>query len=229
VSEEVLRLVDIHKTYRTAAEEIHALRGISLTIRRGEFMAIIGPSGSGKSTLLNLIGCLDTPTSGEYILEGQPIHLLNDDGLAQIRNGRIGFVFQNFNLLPRISARKNVELPLLYSGLSRSERKARAVKALGNVRLSHRMTHKPNQLSGGEKQRVAIARGLVTQPSILLADEPTGNLDTKVGNEIMTLLEELNQTHGATIVLITHDPNISARCRRTISIMDGRIMKDTAA
>ncbi len=229
MSEDVLRLADVTKVYRTAAEEVHALRGVTMTVRRGEFLSIIGPSGSGKSTLLNLLGCLDTPTTGEYFLEDRPVHLLDDEGLASIRNSKIGFVFQNFNLLPRVSARKNVELPLVYSGFSRSERQRRAEEALRRVRLDHRVTHKPNELSGGEKQRVAIARALVTQPSILLADEPTGNLDSRVGEEIIRLLEELNTVQGATILLITHDLAIARRCRRTVEIRDGQILRDTAA
>jgi len=229
LTDEVLRLVSVHKVYRTVAEEVHALRGVSLAVRRGEFLAIMGPSGSGKSTLLNVVGCLDTPSEGEYFFEGNPVHRLGDTGLAEIRNGKIGFVFQNFNLLPRVSARKNVELPLIYAGLPRSERRSRAEGALAQVRLSHRSSHRPNELSGGEKQRVAIARALVTQPSLILADEPTGNLDSRVGNEIIALLEELNSAHGATILLITHDLGIARRCRRTISIQDGQIVQDTAA
>ncbi|MBI2901423.1 MAG: ABC transporter ATP-binding protein [Planctomycetes bacterium] len=224
----MLRLADVRKVYRTVAEEVHALRGVSLSVRRGEFIAVIGPSGSGKSTLLNLLGCLDTPTSGEYHFEGQAVHTLGDEGLARVRNSQIGFVFQSFNLLPRISARKNVEMPLIYAGVPRAERRRRAEEALAKVRLSHRVTHRPSELSGGEKQRVAIARALVTQPSILLADEPTGNLDTKVGGEIIGLLEELNRG-GATILLITHDLQIAARCRRTIEIRDGSIVRDSAA
>ncbi len=229
MTEDILRLSNIEKIYSTGAEQVHALCGVSLSVRRGEFVAIIGPSGSGKSTLLNLVGCLDTPTRGEYLFEGLPVHRLDDAGLAAIRNSKIGFVFQNFNLLPKFSARKNVELPLIYAGFSRSERRDRAEQALAQVRLSHRLTHRPSELSGGEKQRVAIARALVTRPSLLLADEPTGNLDTRVGGEIIGLLEELNSAQGATIAIVTHDLAIARRCRRTISIMDGRIVQDTAA
>jgi putative ABC transport system ATP-binding protein len=228
VSEEILRLANVHKIYKTGTIEVHALRGVTLSVKRGEFVAIIGPSGSGKSTLLNLVGCLDTPTSGEYRLEDHEVHAMDDAGLARVRNTRIGFVFQSFNLLPKFTARKNVELPLVYAGFTRGERRRRAEEALARVRLSPRVDHRPSELSGGEKQRVAIARALVTEPSILLADEPTGNLDSKVGAEIMGLFGELN-AHGSTIVLITHDLSIAARCKRTVALCDGEIVQDTAA
>ena len=216
---------DLWKTYVMGSEEIHALRGVSIQIERGEYVAIMGPSGSGKSTLMNLIGCLDTPSKGSYILNGKEVSLMNDDELARIRNEEIGFVFQTFNLLPRASALHNVELPLVYAGISTKERQDRAKGALDKVELLNRMTHKPNELSGGQRQRVAIARALVNKPSILLADEPTGNLDSKTGVEIMGLFERLHQS-GNTIVLVTHEADIAAHAHRVIHIRDGQVEKD---
>ncbi|MBL8141461.1 MAG: ABC transporter ATP-binding protein [Acidobacteria bacterium] len=216
---------DLWKTYVMGSEEIHALRGVSIQIERGEYVAIMGPSGSGKSTLMNLIGCLDTPSKGTYILNGKEVSQMNDDELARIRNEEIGFVFQTFNLLPRASALHNVELPLVYAGVSGKERLERARGALDKVELVNRMSHKPNELSGGQRQRVAIARALVNDPSILLADEPTGNLDSKTGVEIMALFERLHQA-GNTIVLVTHEADIAAHAHRVIHIRDGQVEKD---
>ncbi|KAF0244453.1 MAG: putative ABC transport system ATP-binding protein [bacterium] len=206
-------------------EEIHALAGVSFEIKRNEYVAIIGPSGSGKSTLMNLIGCLDTPTQGEYWLNGKLVSKMDDDELAHIRNKEIGFVFQTFNLLPRATALHNVELPLIYSGIGSGERIARAKKTLEQVDLAHRMSHKPNELSGGQRQRVAIARALVNNPSILLADEPTGNLDSTTSVEIMALFARLHAA-GNTIILVTHEPDIATHAHRVLSIRDGRIAKD---
>jgi putative ABC transport system ATP-binding protein len=216
---------DLWKTYVMGSEEIHALRGVSMEIERGEYLAIMGPSGSGKSTLMNLIGCLDTPSKGSYLLNNKQVGQMNDNELAQIRNEEIGFVFQTFNLLPRASALQNVELPLVYAGVAARERHERAKAALDKVELSTRMTHKPNELSGGQRQRVAIARALVNNPSILLADEPTGNLDSKTGAEIMALFSRLHQA-GNTIVLVTHEADIAAFAHRTIHLRDGQIEKD---
>jgi putative ABC transport system ATP-binding protein len=216
---------DLWKTYVMGSEEIHALRGVSIGIERGEYVAIMGPSGSGKSTLMNLIGCLDTPSKGSYLLNGKQVSQMNDNELARIRNEEIGFVFQTFNLLPRASALQNVELPLVYAGVQGKERSQRAKAALDKVELSSRMGHRPNELSGGQRQRVAIARALVNNPSILLADEPTGNLDSKTGNEIMALFARLHEA-GNTIVLVTHEPEIAAYARRTIHLRDGRVEKD---
>jgi len=207
------------------SEEIHALRGVSMEIQRGEYVAIMGPSGSGKSTLMNLIGCLDTPSKGSYLLNEKQVSQMNDNELAQIRNEEIGFVFQTFNLLPRASALQNVELPLVYAGVASRERHERAKGALDKVELSSRMSHRPNELSGGQRQRVAIARALVNNPSILLADEPTGNLDSKTGAEIMALFGRLHQS-GNTIVLVTHEADIAAFAHRTIHLRDGEIEKD---
>src|SRR5687767_14498047 len=216
---------DLWKTYIMGSEEIHALRGVSLEIRRGEYVAIMGPSGSGKSTLMNLIGCLDTPSKGSYLLNEKQVGQMNDNELARIRNEEIGFVFQTFNLLPRASALQNVELPLVYAGVATRDRQARARGALEKVELGSRMSHKPNELSGGQRQRVAIARALVNNPSILLADEPTGNLDSKTGNEIMALFARLHQA-GNTIVLVTHEAEIAAYAHRTIHLRDGQVEKD---
>jgi putative ABC transport system ATP-binding protein len=216
---------DLWKTYVMGSEEIHALRGVSIGIERGEYVAIMGPSGSGKSTLMNLIGCLDTPSKGSYLLNGKQVSQMNDNELARIRNEEIGFVFQTFNLLPRASALQNVELPLVYAGVQGKERSQRAKAALDKVELSSRMGHRPNELSGGQRQRVAIARALVNNPSILLADEPTGNLDSKTGNEIMALFARLHEA-GNTIVLVTHESEIAAYARRTIHLRDGRVEKD---
>jgi putative ABC transport system ATP-binding protein len=216
---------DLWKTYVMGAEEIHALRGVTMQIDKGEYVAIMGPSGSGKSTLMNLIGCLDTPSRGTYVLNGNEVSQMNDDELARIRNEEIGFVFQTFNLLPRATALHNVELPLIYAGVSTKDRQERARIALERVDLGSRMNHRPNELSGGQRQRVAIARALVNNPSILLADEPTGNLDTKTGEEIMALFERLHQG-GNTIVLVTHEADIAGRAYRTIHIRDGQISDD---
>src|SRR6185503_6544331 len=206
-------------------EEIHALRGVSFTIEPGEYLAVMGPSGSGKSTLMNLIGCLDSPTQGTYVLRGKVVSQMNDDELAEIRNREIGFVFQTFNLLPRANALHNVELPLVYAGIPREERMERAKRALEMVDLGERMGHKPNELSGGQRQRVAIARALVMGPAILLADEPTGNLDSATGEEIMRLFEKLH-SDGNTIILVTHERDIAEHAHRTIHIRDGKIESD---
>ena len=221
----LIETVDLWKTYVMGSEEIHALRGVSIQIERGEYVAIMGPSGSGKSTLMNLIGCLDTPSKGSYLLNGKQVSQMNDNELARIRNEEIGFVFQTFNLLPRATALRNVELPLVYAGVQAKDRDARARGALDKVELSQRMSHKPNELSGGQRQRVAIARALVNNPSILLADEPTGNLDSKTGLEIMGLFERLHKA-GNTIVLVTHEADVAAHAKRQILIRDGRVEKD---
>jgi putative ABC transport system ATP-binding protein len=216
---------DLWKTYVMGSEEVHALSGVSLSIERGEYVAIMGPSGSGKSTLMNLIGCLDTPSKGSYLLNSKQVGQMNDDELARIRNEEIGFVFQTFNLLPRATALHNVELPLVYAGIPSADRQRRARMALEKVELGDRMMHRPNQLSGGQRQRVAIARALVNNPSILLADEPTGNLDSKTGVEIMALFEQLHRA-GNTIVLVTHEPDIAAQAYRVLHIRDGKISDD---
>jgi putative ABC transport system ATP-binding protein len=216
---------DLWKTYQMGDEEIHALRGVSIAIERGEYVAIMGPSGSGKSTLMNLIGCLDTPTKGTYLLNSKEVSQMNDNELARIRNEEIGFVFQTFNLLPRATALHNVELPLIYAGVPKKDRIDRAKAALEKVELTPRMHHRPNELSGGQRQRVAIARALVNNPSILLADEPTGNLDSKTGVEIMALFDRLHQT-GNTIILVTHEADIAAHAHRIIAIRDGGIERD---
>ena len=216
---------DLWKTYVMGDEQIHALRGLSINIEKGEYVAIMGPSGSGKSTLMNLIGCLDTPTKGSYLLNGKEVASMNDDDLARIRNEEIGFVFQTFNLLPRATALHNVELPLVYAGVSSKDRVQRAKAALDKVELTTRASHRPNELSGGQRQRVAIARALVNNPSILLADEPTGNLDSKTGEEIMMVFERLHEG-GNTIILVTHEADIAAHAHRVISIRDGGVEKD---
>ena len=216
---------NLTREYVMGAEVVHALRGVDIQIKKNEFVACMGPSGSGKSTLMNLIGCLDTPTSGEYWLNGQQVSDLTDDQLARIRNKEIGFVFQTFNLLPRADALHNVELPLIYAGLGAKERRQRAARALERVGLGDRMDHRPNELSGGQRQRVAIARALVNEPSILLADEPTGNLDSATGNEIMGLFRELHDT-GQTIVLVTHEHDIAVHARRQIHLLDGKVERD---
>jgi putative ABC transport system ATP-binding protein len=216
---------DLWKTYVMGEQEVHALRGVNLRIRRNEYVAIMGPSGSGKSTLMNLIGCLDSPSRGTYCLNGHDVSKLSDDELARIRNKEIGFVFQTFNLLARATALHNVELPLIYNGTPAAERIERAKSVLASVGLEKRMDHKPNEMSGGQRQRVAIARALVNSPSIILADEPTGNLDSKTGVEIMALFEELHR-HGNTIVLVTHEPDIAEHANRVVTIRDGVIASD---
>ena len=224
-SDVLIQTDELWKTYQMGAEEVHALRGVSFIIRRGEYVAIMGPSGSGKSTMMNLIGCLDTPSKGEYSLNGRRVSEMNDDELAYIRNKEIGFVFQTFNLLARATALHNVELPLIYNGTPAAERKERAMKALQAVELGDRMYHKPNELSGGQRQRVAIARALVNNPSIILADEPTGNLDSATSTEIMNLLDALHK-RGNTIVLVTHEPDIALHARRVIRLLDGKVASD---
>lgn len=221
----VIRTFDLWKTYVMGDQEIHAVSGCDVEIKRGEYVAIMGPSGSGKSTLMNLIGCLDTPTKGEYFINGNLVSSMTDDELARIRNKEIGFVFQTFNLLPRATALHNVELPLIYSGVPAEQRIERARAALRHVDLEHRMMHKPNECSGGQRQRIAIARALVNNPSILLADEPTGNLDTATGNEIMGLFERLHQ-QGNTIVLVTHEHDIALHAHRIVFVRDGKVERD---
>jgi putative ABC transport system ATP-binding protein len=216
---------DLWKTYTMGGEQIHALHGVSMEIERGEYVAIMGPSGSGKSTLMNLVGCLDTPSKGSYLLNGHEVREMDDDELARIRNEEIGFVFQTFNLLPRATALHNVELPLVYAGVPGPSRRARALEALDHVELGDRVSHRPNQLSGGQRQRVAVARALVNNPSILLADEPTGNLDSKTSLEILALFERLHGM-GNTIILITHEPEVSEYAHRVIHLRDGEIAED---
>ncbi|GAB4341596.1 MAG: ABC transporter ATP-binding protein [Calditrichia bacterium] len=222
-----LEVVDLVKIYHLGGEEIRALDGVSLRIETNEYVAIMGPSGSGKSTMMNVLGCLDVPTSGQYILEGHDVSRLKDDELAEIRNQKIGFVFQTFNLIPRANVYHNVELPLIYSGLPASERKKRVLSAIEKVGLSDRIQHKPNELSGGQRQRVAIARALVNNPAIILADEPTGNLDTRTGEEIMEIFDQLHAA-GNTIILVTHEPDIAEHADRIIRLRDGRVESDTA-
>ena len=221
----VINIKNISKTYVMGTEEVHALQGVSLEIARGEYVAIMGPSGSGKSTLMNILGCLDTPSTGLYEFNGVNVSEMNDNELAKIRNKEIGFVFQTFNLIPRSDALHNVELPLIYGGVSASERKRLAAESLQHVNLADRMHHRPNELSGGQRQRVAIARALVTKPSIILADEPTGNLDTKTGDEIMGLFEELHH-QGNTIILVTHEEYIAEHAHRIIRVRDGSVERD---
>ncbi|MBA9001454.1 ABC transporter ATP-binding protein [Thermomonospora cellulosilytica] len=224
-----LEAVDVTRTYRSDGVSVTALHGVGLRIEEGEFAAIVGPSGSGKSTLMHLLGCLDRPTGGTLRVAGRDVAALSDAELADLRNRRVGFVFQSFQLLPRTSARDNVALPLVYRGVPRAERRRRAVEALSMVGLGHRLDHRPSQLSGGEQQRVAIARALVGEPRVVLADEPTGNLDTRTGHEVMDLLEHLNAEHGVAVVLVTHEPDIAGRARRRIHIRDGRIERDERA
>jgi putative ABC transport system ATP-binding protein len=221
----VIVLDAVSKIYPMADEEVHALRSVSLEIRAGEYVAVVGPSGSGKSTMMNLIGCLDRPTSGRYLLSSSDVSAMSENELADVRNLRIGFVFQTFNLLPRLTAWENVELPLIYQGLSAKERRARVEKRLEQVGLSDRRSHRPAELSGGQRQRVAVARALVTDPAILLADEPTGNLDQRTGKEILGLFSELH-SRGQTIVLVTHDPEIAERAERVIELRDGDVVAD---
>ncbi len=223
MSAPVIELQNITKVYQMGEMEVHALRGVSLEVAAGEMLAIMGPSGSGKSTMMNVIGCLDQPTAGTYLLAGEDISHLDDDRLAEIRNRRIGFVFQTFNLLARTTALENVILPLVYAGVGRTERRERAQRALEIVGLADRMGHTPNELSGGQQQRVAIARALVNDPAIILADEPTGNLDSKSGAEVMVVLQELNRKQGITVALVTHDPEIARHTGRVIHLYDGRI------
>ena len=226
MSDLVIQIRDLIRTYEMGAETVHALRGVSLEIRRNEYVAIMGPSGSGKSTMMNLVGCLDTPSSGEYWLNGQEVSRMPDDALARVRNREIGFVFQTFNLLPRASALANVELPLVYAGVPARERRKRAETALERVGLGNRMDHRPNELSGGQRQRVAIARALVNDPAILLADEPTGNLDSTTSEEIMKVFESLHRL-GQTIIMVTHEADIAAHAERVVVLRDGRVASDT--
>jgi putative ABC transport system ATP-binding protein len=221
----LIHVEDLRKTYHLEGEDVHALAGVSLKIHRGEMLAIMGPSGSGKSTLMNIVGCLDVPSSGTYILNGQEVSRMDDDELARIRNQEIGFVFQTFNLLPRADALHNVELPMIYGGIPPGERRKRAEKALEMVGLGDRMHHWPNQLSGGQRQRVAIARALVNDPSIILADEPTGNLDSRSGEEIMAAFHRIHEL-GNTVILVTHEPDIAAHAQRVIRVRDGKIESD---
>jgi putative ABC transport system ATP-binding protein len=226
MTQPVIDVRDVTKVYQMGEMEVHALRGVSLQVVPGEMTAIMGPSGSGKSTLMNSLGCLDQPTSGEYYLDGKLVSDLDDKGLTRIRRHKIGFVFQTYNLLPRTSALANVELPLVYSGVGRRERRRRATEALEMVGLGNRLRHQPNELSGGQQQRVAIARSLVSTPSIILADEPTGNLDSRAGDEVMTIFQELNREQGITIVLVTHDQDIAQQAGRIIHMRDGLIERD---
>ncbi|MEO8000828.1 MAG: ABC transporter ATP-binding protein [Arenimonas sp.] len=222
----MISLTNIIKRYKMGEDEFMALAGVDLSIERNEYVALIGPSGSGKSTLMNLLGCLDTPSEGKYVLNGRDTSTMNDNELAKVRNQEIGFIFQSFHLLPRMSVLHNVMQPLVYRGIASAERVKMATQALDKVGLSHRMGHRPNQLSGGQRQRVAVARALVGNPSILLADEPTGNLDSKTSEEIMALFDELHQ-QGQTVIVVTHEPDIAAHCHRTIRVSDGKIVQDS--
>ncbi|WP_308207620.1 ABC transporter ATP-binding protein [Actinomadura madurae] len=226
MSEAALEAVDVTRTYRMEGVDVTALHGVSLRIDEGEFVAILGPSGSGKSTLMHLLGCLDRPTTGTLRISGRDASRLSDGELAELRNARVGFVFQSFHLLARTSALDNVALPLVYRGVPRSERRRRATAALATVGLDHRLGHRPGQLSGGEQQRVAIARALVGDPGVVLADEPTGNLDTRTGHDVMDLLDRLNSERGVAVVLVTHEPDIAERARRQVHLRDGRIERD---
>lgn len=221
----VIDISDVKKVYQMGDQTVHALRGVTLNINRNEYVALMGPSGSGKSTLMNMLGCLDTPTTGTYLLNGQNVSTLIDDELAEIRNKEIGFVFQTFNLIPRLSSLENVALPLVYSGMKKSDRLAKAQQVLESVGLGNRVDHKPNELSGGQRQRVAVARALVNDPSIILADEPTGNLDSKTSIEIMALFEEIHN-NGNTVILVTHEPDIAEHAHRIIRLKDGQIESD---
>lgn len=223
--EKVIEIIDVKKSYKMGEETIHALRGVSLTIHKNEYVALMGPSGSGKSTLMNVLGCLDTPSSGDYLLNGENVSTLIDDELAEIRNKEIGFVFQTFNLIPRLSSLENVALPLVYAGMKKSTRLEKAYKVLKSVGLGDRVYHNPNELSGGQRQRVAVARALVNNPSIILADEPTGNLDSKTSIEIMALFEEIHN-NGNTVIIVTHEPDIAAHAHRIIRLRDGEIDSD---
>ena len=223
----IIRLTDVEKTYDSGDNAVYALRGVSLAVEPGEYIAIMGPSGSGKSTMMHILGCLDVPSSGEYHLAGEAVSTLSSRSLARIRNQRIGFVFQSFNLLPRASIQRNVELPMLYAGIGRADRRRRAQEALERVGLAQRGKHLPSQLSGGQRQRVAIARALVNTPNIVLADEPTGNLDTQTGQEILQIFDELNAA-GHTVILVTHDPSVSSHARRIVRIVDGLIADGAA-
>lgn len=224
-SQHMIDVTDLEKTYQMGMEEVRALRGVSLIIEKGEYVAIMGPSGSGKSTLMNIIGCLDSPSSGGYVLNGKQVSQMSDDELAHVRNREIGFVFQTFNLLPRADALHNVELPLIYRGVPGRERRERSMQALASVGLGDRVHHKPNEMSGGQRQRVAIARALVNEPSIILADEPTGNLDSKTGEEIMVVFDRLNDD-GHTIILVTHEEDIAGHSRRVVKLHDGEVASD---
>ena len=225
MSDAIIRVSGLQRSYVMGSETVHALRGVDLQIRRNEYVAIMGPSGSGKSTLMNLMGCLDTPSAGEYWLNGQEVSRMTDDALARVRNKEIGFVFQTFNLLPRATALQNVELPLVYAGVPSAERRRKAAAALERVGLGTRMDHKPNELSGGQRQRVAIARGLVNDPALLLADEPTGNLDSTTTEEILGVFQRLHE-QGQTIVIVTHEPDVAQHAERTVVIRDGKVSSD---
>jgi putative ABC transport system ATP-binding protein len=224
----IIALEGVTRVYRMGESDVRALDDVSLTIARGEFVAIMGPSGSGKSTMLNVLGCLDSPSTGRYLLDGRPVEHLSEDQLAEVRQRRISFIFQTFHLIARMTALRNVELPMIFAGIAPAERRARASRALESVGLAARMTHRPDQLSGGERQRVAIARAIVMEPDILLADEPTGNLDSASGGEIVALLQSLN-ARGLSIVLVTHDPAVAAKTRRIVRMRDGRIVSDGPA